>query len=65
MAKSGSKGGFSPEFMTPMSAQKPGKDPMPAVANITNVVPTDPMGVVPPGASGGSIGGSMKGGSKR
>ena len=57
------KKAYPEEFLSPMNAQKPGKDPMPDVANFGNVVPPDPLGVVPPLPGGGSIGG-LKGGKK-
>jgi len=54
---------YPEEFLTPMNAQKPPRDPMPDVQNFSDVTAPDPLGVVPPAASGGSIG-SLKGGKK-
>lgn len=50
------KDGQPPEFLTPMNKQKPGKDPMPDIANFTDVTPPDPMGFIPPGHTGTGIG---------
>ncbi len=58
------KKAYPEEFLSPMNAQKPGPDQMPDVNNFGNTMPPDPLGVVPPASTGGSIG-SLKGGSKR
>jgi hypothetical protein len=50
------KSPYPAEFLSPMNAQKPGRDPMPEVNNFGDVAPPDPMGVVPPGSGGGNIG---------
>jgi len=56
MADSLKKKAYGDEFLSPMNAQKPGRDPMPDVANFGDVTAPDPMGVVPPISKGGSIG---------
>ncbi len=63
MPESLKKNAYPEEFLSPMNAQKPSKDSMPDVSNFGNVVPDDPLGVVPPQPTGGSIG-SLKGGKK-
>jgi hypothetical protein len=57
------KNAYPVEFLSPMSAQKPRRDPGPDVVNFGKVVPRDPMGVVPPMSGGGKIG-PLKGSKK-
>jgi len=46
---------FDPEFKTPLTAPKAGKDVGPDVFNIPLFVPNDPLSYVPGGAKSGSI----------
>jgi hypothetical protein len=46
---------FDPDFITPLTEPRPGKEVGPDVFNIPQMNPPDPLRLVPGGARGGNI----------